>query len=89
MLTGVSWSSPDHTQGTDCLCHVYVFTVVVVVWDEGGGDTGWEGTISAHVLTSSDLIWPHKNCLWKCVCPVSTPHHQFQPAQPQAHTGDG
>lgn len=68
MLTGVSWSSADHTQGTDCLWHVYVFTVVVMVlgwgWER---DTGWEGTISAHVLTSSDLIWPHKNCLWKCV----------------------
>ncbi len=57
MLTGVSWSSPDHTQGTDCLWHVYVFTVVGVVvlgwgWD---CDTGWEGT-SAPVF-SPHQIW--------------------------------
>ncbi len=37
-------------------------------WDEGGrGTPGGKAPSAPHVLTSSDLIWPHKNCLWKCV----------------------
>jgi len=67
MLTGVSWSSPDHTQGTDCIWHVYVFTVVVVVW-EGGGRTPSAPMFSPHqiwsghtrIVCGSVYVWfPH------------------------------
>lgn len=41
-----------------------------------------------HVLTSSDLIWPHKNCLWKCVCPVF-PHLITSSSQPSLKLTQG